>query len=110
TSESGKPKSVLIVTQGPDGHPWNTHEFRAGARILKRILDEHPGVVVRIVDADESPEELNGAIDATDGVVLLVSQGAKWVAHPAGRRAALERLAERGGGITALHWAVGARE
>lgn len=106
----GKAKSVLIVSQGPDGHPWNTHEFRAGARILKRMLEVHPHVAVRIVDVDESPKELDGAIDQADGVVLLVSQGARWVAHPPERKAALERLAERGGGITALHWAVGTRE
>ena len=105
-----EPKQVVIISQAPDGHPWNTHEFRAGARILKQILNQHPAVNAVIVDADTSPRRIPEAIDQADAVVLLVSEGARWVGTDAERRDALKRLAARGGGIASLHWAVGTRD
>ena len=45
-----------------------------------------------------------------DGVVLYLSEGAKWSQNDAKRAAALADLAKRGGGIAVLHWAMGTRE
>ena len=108
--ESVEPRSVVIISQGSDGHPAGTHEFRAGSEILKRILNGYEGVSATVVDAEKSPGKVVEAIDGADGVVLFVSQGARWVGSDAGRREAMERLAARDGGITALHWAVGAKD
>jgi type 1 glutamine amidotransferase len=109
-SADPSPKRLLLISQGPDGHPWNTHEFRAGVRILKRLLADVPGLEVSTADAGEDAREIPKRIDEADGVVLFVSQGAKWVGEDPARLAAFRRLAARGGGITALHWAVGAKE
>ncbi len=105
-----EPARLLLISQGPDGHPWNTHEFRAGIRILHRMLADVPNLEVTTADAHENPRDLPSKIDSADGVVLFVSEGAKWVDSDPQRRAALQRLAARQGGITALHWAVGTRD
>lgn len=49
-------------------------------------------------------------IDSADGVVLYLSEGAKWIGDNPARRAAFERLAARGGGLVCLHWAMGCRD
>lgn len=104
------PKHLLLISQGPDGHPWNTHEFRAGVRILHKLLGDVPGLEITTVDAEESPRDIPKLVDAADGVVLFVSQGSEWVGSHPERLAAFQRLAKRKGGITALHWAVGAKD
>lgn len=35
---TSKGKRLLLIGQGPDGHPAGTHEFMAGVRILARCL------------------------------------------------------------------------
>lgn len=101
---------LLLISQEPDGHPWNTHEFRAGVRILERLLAGQKNLEVTSIDSEENPSEIPAAVDAADGVVLFVSQGGMWVGSHPERLAAFERLAARGGGITVLHWAVGAKD
>lgn len=110
SAEPGQPKRILLISQGPDGHPWNTHEFRAGVRILARLLADVPGLEVSTVDADENSRDIPKRVDESDGVVVFVSQGAKWIGEDAQRLDAFRRLAARGGGITALHWGVGAKD
>jgi type 1 glutamine amidotransferase len=104
------PKKLLLIGQGPDGHPPQSHEYMAGQRILQKILERVPGLTLKIVRADEpwrkGPELLRDA----DGVVLYLAEGAKWIHQDPKRLAALQQLAARGGGIVALHWAIGTRE
>jgi hypothetical protein len=104
------PKRLLLVTQGPDGHPAGTHEYRLGLKILTKLLEKVPAVQVTVSDADgpwrEGPELLAKA----DGVVLFLAEGAKWIHQDPRRLAALEELAKRGGAFVALHWAIGTRE
>lgn len=49
-------------------------------------------------------------IKQADGVVLLVAEGGKWIDADPRRREALAQLAARGGGIAAIHWAIGSRD
>ncbi|MGC1276085.1 MAG: ThuA domain-containing protein [Planctomycetaceae bacterium] len=105
-----EPVRLLLISQGPDGHPWNTHEFRAGVRILSRMLADAPNLNVTTIDAGERPQDIPAQVDASDGVVLFVSEGAKWVGSDPQRLAAFRRLVDRQGGVTALHWAVGAKD
>ena len=42
-------KRVLLVGQGPDGHPKETHEYMAGVRILAKCLAKVPDVEVTVV-------------------------------------------------------------
>jgi type 1 glutamine amidotransferase len=103
-------KKLLLLSQGPDGHPKTTHEYAAGQHIVARMLRNVPDLEVEIVRADgawpEGPELLKQA----DGAVLYLSEGAKWLSADDRRYQAFVQLAERGGGLTALHWAMGTKE
>ena len=109
---AGRPgvKRVILVGQGPDNHAWSTHEYMAGMRILADCLQPVEGLQTILVQADgqwsDGPELLDGA----DAAVLFVSQGAKWLQDDERRLAAFNRLAERGGGLIALHWAMGCKD
>jgi len=103
-------KHLLIVGQGPDGHPPTTHEFNAGAKVLAELLKAFPEIQTTVVDSSEPWPDGPKLIDAADGIVMLVSEGAKWMQIDEARYAALKKLAARGGAIDALHWSVGAKE
>jgi type 1 glutamine amidotransferase len=105
-----KPKRLLIVGQGPDGHPPTTHEFMAGAKVLAELLKSQKDLQTTVVNADEPWAEGPKLIDQADGIALLVTQGAQWMQTEPARHAALKRLAARGGAIVALHWSVGAKD
>lgn len=107
---AGEPTRILLVGQGPDGHPPQTHEFMAGVHILEHLLQGVPGVVVTTANGDEPWANGPSLLDQADGVVLYLSQGGMWMRQDPERYEALGRLAERGGGIVALHWAIGAKD
>ena len=47
------PKRLLLLGQGPDGHPAAAHEYVAGLRILHKCLEKVPNLEVKQVLADE---------------------------------------------------------
>ena len=106
--ETPKAKRLLLIGQGPDGHPPATHEYLAGVRVLEKLLAPVKGLQTTVVIADEPWLEGPALIDQADGVVMFVTQGARWLQLDPKRHAALKRLAQRQGGIAALHWGVGA--
>lgn len=105
-----KPQRILLIGQAPDGHPPRTHEYRAAANIFAKMLAPVDRLQTIVVSADgdwaEGPELLDGA----DAAVVFVSEGAKWLQADAGRLAAFQALAKRGGGLICLHWGMGTRE
>jgi len=107
---ASKGKRLLLIGQGPDGHPAGTHEFMAGVRILARCLQRIPGMQVIVVKADEPWKEGPSLLDSADGVLLFVSQGARWINNEPTRLAALKRLGKRGGAYVAVHWGMGTVE
>jgi type 1 glutamine amidotransferase len=111
SAQAETPRKLVLVGQGPDGsHPPQTHEYLAGMKVLARCLRPVEGLDISVVRADgawlEGPELLSKA----DGVVLCVCEGARWTQQDPKRLEALSRVAARGGGLTALHWAMGTRE
>ncbi len=104
-----EPKRLLLVGQGPDGHPPTTHEYMAGVRVVQELLRPYAEQIqITTAKADEPWPEGPALIDKADGIVMQVTQGARWMQSDPERYAALKRLAERKGAIVALHWAVGA--
>jgi type 1 glutamine amidotransferase len=110
TGKAEPSKKLLFVGQGPDGHPPGTHEYVAGQNILAKCLAGVPSLEVQTVRADGPWREGPELLERVDGVVLFLAEGAKWIASDPARKQAFERLANRGGGIVALHWAIGTRD
>jgi type 1 glutamine amidotransferase len=109
-AEPAVPKRLLLLGQKPDGHPPTTHEYFAGHKIVKKCLDRVEGLQATIVDAGEPFRDGPELIDAADGVVIFLAEGARWIHQDPARLAALDRLAERGGGIVGLHWGIGCKD
>jgi len=82
----------------------------AGVRVMEKLLAPHKDVRVTVTKADEPWTEGPALIDQADGIVMFVTQGARWIQNDPQRHTALKRLAQRKGGIVALHWAVGAHD
>ena len=106
----GAEKKLLLIGQGPDGHPPGTHEFMAGTRVVKALLEPYKDVDVAVTKADEPWADGPRMLDAADGVVLLVTQGSQFMQNTPERLAAFQRLAARKGAIVALHWSIGAKD
>lgn len=105
-----KVKRVLLLGQKPDGHPWSTHEYMSGMRILAECLHPVNNLQTIIVQADEPWNEGPELLDGADGAVLFLSEGAKWLQQDAARLEAFQRLAQRGGGLVVIHWGMGCRD
>ena len=108
--QAGGKKRLLLIGQGPDGHPPSTHEFKAGLRILAKCLAPMDQLEVRTATAKGAWVEGPRLIDESDGVVLFVSEGAKFVAADPRRQEAFAKLAARGGGLVGLHWGIGCKD
>jgi hypothetical protein len=108
-ADEAKPTRLLLLAQGPDGHPKGTHEYVAGQTILDKCLSGVPNLERRIVQADGDWPEGPELLATVDGVVLFVSEGAKWIGTNPARRAAFAELAKRGGGLSVLHWGMGTK-
>ncbi len=107
---ASRPKRLLLLAQSPDSHPKTTHEYLEGNRVIARLLQGHQSIQTIVVLADspwpDGPELLENA----DGVLLFLTEGAKWISADDKRLAAFQRLAQRGGGLTCLHWGMGTRD
>ncbi len=101
---------LLLIGSGPDGHPAQTHEYMAGLKILAKCLKDVPGLEITTVRADEPWREGPELIARAEGVVLYLSEGARWMNHDPKRHDVLAKMAARGGGITVLHWAMGTKD
>lgn len=104
------PKRLLLLSQGPDGHPPQTHEYAAGLQLLEQLLKKSPGLEMLQLRADDPWREGPELLQRADGVVLFLSEGARWLQNEPKRLEAFQRLAARGGGFTVIHWGMGARE
>ncbi|MCI0465154.1 MAG: ThuA domain-containing protein, partial [Gemmataceae bacterium] len=104
------PKKILLLGQGPDGHPPQTHEYLAGLKVLAKCLTKAAPVEVTIVRADNPWPEGPDLLQRADGVVFFLAEGARWMSQDPRRLEALGKLAARRGGLVGLHWAIGTRD
>ena len=104
-------KKLLLLGHGPDGHPPQTHEYYAGLRVLEKSLapmKDH--IEIQQVRAEGDWKDGPELLESADGAVLYLAEGAKWMQADPRRYEAFTKLAQRGGGLVALHWAIGARD
>jgi hypothetical protein len=106
---AAEPKRLLLAGQSPDNHPPGTHEYMPGVERLAGLLESTAGLKLRVVNADEPWAEGPELIGQADGVVLFLSEGARWTVADPRRHDALAQLAARGGGLVAIHWAMGTK-
>lgn len=106
----GRPKRLLLIGQGPDGHPWSTHEYMSGAHLLARMLGKTEKLQIVLTQADEPWQQGPELLAAADGAVVFLSQGAQWLSADAARLEAFRQLAKRRGGLCTLHWGMGCKE
>jgi type 1 glutamine amidotransferase len=104
------PRKVLLLYQGPDGHPKETHEYERGMKLLHKLLQKVPELETTLVSADEPYKEDPALLAKADGVVLFLSEGAAWLARDKDRLQAFRDLAKRRGGLVVLHWAMGTKD
>jgi type 1 glutamine amidotransferase len=102
-------KNVLLIGMKRD-HPPGTHEYMAGLNLLKACFDEEEAVKCTIVAGDEPWPEGPELIAKADAIVLSLGQGGRWIQADPKRLAAIEAFCRRGGGVVAIHWAIGAKD
>ena len=108
-AEGKAPKRVFLLGQRRD-HPPTTHEYMAGLRVLAKALEGTSGLEVSIHRADEPWTEGPELLKQADAIVMFLGQGSRWEQTDPKRLKALEALAARGGGIVAVHWAIGGKD
>lgn len=103
-------KKLVLLAQGPDGHPPGTHEYETGLKILQKLLANQSKLDVTLVRADEPWRDGPDVLAKADGAVVFLSEGAKWASADPKRLAALKDLAKRGGGLSVIHWGMGTKD
>jgi len=103
-------KRLVLLVQGPDGHPAETHEYVKGMEIIAKTLQDRADLEIITVNADEPWTDGPRQLADADAAVLYLAEGAKWLQANAERQNAFEQLAARGGGLSCLHWAMGTRD
>jgi hypothetical protein len=107
---AGPPARVLLLGQKPDGHPFTTHEYMAGVRIVGKLLAKSGALEPTIVQADDPWTDGPALLEKADAAVLFLSEGAKWLNSDPKRVEAFGKLAARKGGLVCLHWAMGTKD
>jgi len=104
-----KPKRLLLLGDA-GSHGPGTHEHMPGLTILARCLADVPGLEVSVHETGENWPEGPALLARADGIMMYLDQGARWQQQDAERQAALVDLKNRGGGVVAVHWAIGAKD
>ena len=109
-ASAAEPTMPLLVGWRLDKpSPRHTREYLVYVEPLARLLEPNKDLTVRVVNGDEPWTEGPELLAKADGVVMFVSEGARWLQAAPRRYEAFERLAARGGGLVTLHWAMGTR-
>jgi type 1 glutamine amidotransferase len=100
---SAADKKIVLIA-GKPSHGPGAHEHNAGVLLLKKCLDEIPGVKaeVQLNGWPENEKIFNGA----DAIVLYMDGGANHPALQNDRLQKLDALMKRGVGLACLHYAV----
>ena len=94
----------IVLVAGHPSHGPGDHEFNAGSRILKRCLDETPGVRAALYMGGWPADPT--AFDNADSILLYMDGGGGHPMIEPDRLAKLESLMQRGVGLCCVHYAV----
>ena len=96
-------KKIVMVAGTPSHRPGD-HEFNAGVKLLKRCLDEQPGLVTAAYH-NGWPHDPT-AFDNADTILLYMDGGSRHPVIQRNRLAEIDRLMKRGIGMCCAHYAV----
>ena len=94
----------IVLVAGTPSHGPGDHEFNAGCLVLKKCLDQVPGVKTT-VHLNGWPKEAN-ALDGADAILLFMDGGGGHPAIKEDRLQALGALMKKGVGLGCAHYGV----
>src|SRR5260221_7964638 len=68
--DTSRAKRLLLIGQGPDGHPAASHEFMAGNRVKGKLFAPAPGPLKTVVQ-DNAPRAGSPALNDHGGRGVL---------------------------------------
>lgn len=98
-------RKKLLLLAGRPSHPPGQHEFRAGALLVKKCLDESFPQLITEVHGNGWPRDPT-AFDNADAIFMFADGGGGHPVLQSNRLAQIDALAKRGVGIACLHYAV----
>ena len=98
------PSRKIILIAGHPSHGPGEHEFRAGCLLLKKCLDQVPGIT-SIVYSNGWPDVPN-AFDGADAVLIYADGGAGHPVLQDKHREVIGDLVKRGVGLGCAHYGV----
>lgn len=98
-------RKKLLLLAGRPSHGPGAHEFRAGALLVKKCLDESFPQLITEVHGNGWPRDPT-AFDNADAIFMFADGGGGHPVLQSNRLAQVDALAKRGVGIACLHYAV----
>ena len=102
TGSSAETKKLVLIAGRPS-HPPGMHEFRAGALLLQKCLQNVPGLTT-VVYSNGWPHEPN-AFEGANAIVIYSDGGGGHPAIQNDRLKILQEYARKGVGIGMMHYA-----
>jgi type 1 glutamine amidotransferase len=102
-STAAADKKIVLIAGKPSHGPGD-HEFRAGCLLLKKCLDQQPGIT-SVVYSNGWPHVEN-AFDGADAVLIYADGGGGHPAFQGNHREVLDGLAKKGVGLGFAHYGV----
>ena len=96
-------KKILLLA-GSASHGSGQHEFNAGCQLLKKCLDEVPGIKTEIHKNGWPADEK--AFEGADAIFIYCDGGGGHPFHKPERREVIGKLMKRGVGLGCAHYAV----
>jgi hypothetical protein len=94
----------IILIAGRPSHPPGMHEFNAGCHLLKKCLDQVPGVKAEVHNMGWPKD--NAAFEGADAVLIYADGGARHPAFQENHAEILRGLAKKGVGLGFAHYGV----
>jgi type 1 glutamine amidotransferase len=94
----------IILVAGQPSHGPGAHEFRAGSLLLKKCLDQVPGIT-SVVHSNGWPTQAN-AFDGADAILIYADGGAGHPIIQGDHRKILGALVNKGVGLGCAHFGV----
>src|ERR1051325_3157137 len=93
----------IVLLAGSASHGTGEHEFNAGCQLLKKCLDEIPGVKAEVYTNGWQDEKV---FDGATAVFLYSDGGGGHPFNRTERREIIDKLTKKGVGLGCAHYAV----